>query len=236
MEQQKQNTHVSIIIPVYNEKDTIAEVIERVKEADIGPLKKEIIIIDDGSNDGTKEILRKINNAKVFFHEKNKGKGAAIKTGLQHANGSFILIQDADMEYNPKHYKALLAPLVSGKEQVVYGSRFSKGRFFNKNMYYSHWLGNIALTSITNILYGTRINDMETGYKVMNRDILKDIKLNADGFDIEPELTAKILKKGINIEEVPIDFHPRSFEEGKKINWKHGVSALWVLLKCKWND
>ncbi len=236
MEIQKQNNYVSIIIPVYNEKNTITELIEKVKNADTGLLNKEIIIVDDGSNDGTKDIVKKINNAKVFFHDKNKGKGAAIKTGLQHAKGDYILIQDADMEYDPKHYKALLAPLISGKVQVVYGSRFSKGRFFNKNMYYTHWLGNIVLTAITNMLYGTTINDMETGYKVIKSDVIKDMVLNSNNFDIEPELTAKILKKGITIEEIPIDFKPRSFEEGKKINWKHGISALWILFKYKFKE
>ncbi|MEK6921204.1 MAG: glycosyltransferase family 2 protein, partial [Nanoarchaeota archaeon] len=210
--------------------------LEKVKEANVAKLKKEIIIVDDGSTDGTKEILRKVNDAKVFFHEGNKGKGAAIRTGLQHATGDIVLIQDADLEYNPAEYQKLLEPIILGKADAVYGSRFTNGKVFNKNMYYSHCLGNIVLTSMTNLLYSSNLEDMETCYKVVKKDVLQGIELKSVRFEIEPELTAKILKKGVAIHEVPITFLPRGFHEGKKINWKDGVVALWTLIKYKFSD
>jgi len=227
---------VSIIIPVYNEKSTILEILARVKKAETAGLKKEIVIVDDGSTDGTKDILRKVNNVKVFFHDINKGKGAAIQTGLQHARGDVVLIQDADFEYNPEEYKALLDPIVRGKATVVYGSRFAKGKLFNKNMYYLHCFGNILLTNMTNMLYFSSLKDMETCYKIMRKDVLNGMDLKSMRFDIEPELTAKILKKGIKIEEVPISFVPRGFHEGKKINWKDGIVAAWTLIKYRFTD
>lgn len=236
MSDDKAMSTVSIIIPVYNEKNTILQLFENVKKAPTCNLKKELIIVDDGSEDGTKEVLKKINQAKVFFHETNKGKGAAIRTGLQHARGDIILIQDADLEYNPDEYEKLLQPILMGKTEVVYGSRFSYGKVFNKNMYYSHCLGNILLTKATNILYSSKLLDMETCYKVFKKDVLEGITLTADRFDIEPELTAKLLKKGIAIHDVPITFQPRGFHEGKKINWKDGIVALWTLMKYRFND
>ncbi len=233
MIEKKSVASVSIIIPVYNEKNTILDVLAKVKEAEVGKLKKEVIIIDDGSTDGTREILKDVNNAKVFFHEFNKGKGAAIRTGLQHARGEVVLIQDADLEYNPEEYKKLLEPIITSKADVVYGSRFANGKIFNKNMYYSHCIGNMVLTNVTNLLYGANLEDMETCYKVIRKEILNNIDLKSDRFEIEPELTAKILKKGINIHEVPISFAPRGFYEGKKINWRDGIIALWTLVKYR---
>lgn len=234
MTENKRIRCVSIIIPVYNEKETILKVLENVIKAEAGFLKKEIIIVDDGSTDGSRELLRNINaDVKVFFHLKNKGKGAAIRTGLQHATGDIVLIQDADLEYNPNNYNTLLHPIQEGTASVVYGYRFQFRRTFDKNMYYTHCIGNIILTLMTNILYNANLNDMETGYKVMKRDILHDIELKADGFDIEPEITAKILKKGIKIYQVPIEFKPRSFDAGKKITWKDGIIAAGVLIRCK---
>lgn len=236
MKEEKSMETLSIIIPVYNEKKTVLSVFEKVKKAPTSGLKKEIIIVDDGSDDGTKEILRNVNHAKVFFHEKNKGKGAAIRTGLQHARGDIILIQDADLEYNPEEYEKLLKPMIAGKAEVVYGSRLSHGKIFDKNMYYSHCLGNILLTQTINVLYASQLEDMETCYKVFKKEVLEGISLTADRFEIEPELTAKILKKGISIHEVPITFHPRGFHEGKKITWKDGIVALWTLLKYRFTN
>ncbi len=234
MDDNKAMSTVSIIIPVYNEKNTIMQLLEKVKKAPTCNLKKEIIIVDDCSEDGTKEVLKKINQAKVFFHEKNKGKGAAIRTGLQHTRGDIILIQDADLEYNPDEYEKLLKPIIAEKAEVVYGSRFAYGKVFDKNMYYSHCLGNMILTKATNLLYSSQLEDMETCYKVFKKDVLGGIELKSDRFEIEPELTAKLLKKGIAIHDVPITFQPRGFHEGKKINWKDGVIALWTLIKWRW--
>src|SRR3989338_4013195 len=172
MNETKEIGTVSIIIPVYNEKNTILEVLAKVKKAEVAGLKKEIVIIDDGSTDGTKEVLRKLNNTKVFFHEINKGKGAAIRTGLQHARGDIIIIQDADLEYNPEDYSILLKPIMAGVAAVVYGSRFSLKANFDKNMYYSHYIGNSVLTWLTNNLYGASLEDMETGYKVLKKEAI----------------------------------------------------------------
>lgn len=227
---------LSIIIPIYNEKKTIQALIEKVRKADVLGLKKELILVDDGSNDGTRDILKKIDNAKVFFHETNKGKGAAVKTGLQHARGDIVLIQDADLEYDPDDYKALLEPLLTKKTDVVYGSRFVQSKIFPKNMYYAHCVGNMLLTGMTNLLYSAKLSDMETCYKVMKKEALEGIQLHSTRYDIEPEITAKLLKKGFSIQEVPIQFNPRSFEDGKKINWKDGLVAAWTLVKYRFKE
>ncbi len=234
--QEAEKEILSIIIPIYNEKKTIQALIEKVRRADVLGLSKELILVDDGSDDGTRDILKKINNAKVFFHETNKGKGAAVRTGLQHARGDIVLIQDADLEYDPNDYSALLAPLIAKKTDVVYGSRFVKSKMFPKNMYYTHCLGNMVLTGMTNMLYSANLSDMETCYKAMRKEAVKGLELSSVGYDIEPELTAKILKKGISIHEVPIQFEPRSFEEGKKINWKDGLAAAWTLVKYRFKE
>jgi glycosyltransferase involved in cell wall biosynthesis len=224
---------VSIIIPVFNEVSTIKALLMAVQNADTCGLKKEIIVVDDGSTDGTRDILKKFNVVKVIFHDYNQGKGAAIRTGMKHATGDIILIQDADLEYNPSEYPLLLQPILDKKASVVYGSRFSHGRSFHKNMYYSHAIGNFLLSACTSILYFSKIEDMETGYKVMKKDVALSLNLKSSRFDIEPEITAKILKKGISIHEVPITFQPRSFHEGKKISWKDGLIALWTLIKWR---
>ncbi len=234
--QEAEKETLSIIIPVYNEKKTIQALIEKVRKADVLGLRKELILVDDGSNDGTRDILKKIDNAKVFFHETNKGKGAAVRTGLQHARGDIVLIQDADLEYDPNDYSALLGPLITKKTDVVYGSRFVKSRTFPKNMYYTHCLGNMVLTSMTNVLYSANLSDMETCYKAMRKEAVKGLELSSMRYDIEPELTAKLLKKGLSIHEVPIQFEPRSFEDGKKINWKDGLIAAWTLVKYKFKE
>lgn len=224
---------LSIIIPVYNEKNTVLEIIRRVEKAKL-PLgwEKEITIVDDGSNDGTKEKLGTIKKNKIIFHTANSGKGAAIRTGIENATGDIILIQDADLEYNPKEYKKLLKPLLSGPADVVYGQRNIK--FDPTNFQFIlHYFGNKLLTLITKILYFTKINDMETGYKVFKQAAIKQIKIESNRFDFEPEITAKTVRAGWKIENVPVSFNPRTAKMGKKINWKDGLVALYVLLRLR---
>lgn len=229
---------LTVIIPVYNEEKTVEKIIRKVKNAKLNAVKKEIIVVDDCSTDSTPDLLKKLKNRqiKAFFHKKNMGKGAAIRTGLENSNGDIILIQDADLEYSPHEYKKLLKPIVEGNAKVVYGSRLESIRKNINNMYKLHYIGNLFLTMLTNLLYGSRITDMETGYKVFRREVVKNIRLRADRFDFEPEITAKILKKGFRIEEVPIDFAGRKFEEGKKITWVDGIKAAYCLLKYRFLD
>jgi len=221
---------LSVIIPVFNESKTIKEIIEKVKAVDI---EKEIIVVDDFSTDGTREILKQIEGVKLIFHEKNKGKGAAIRSGIAAVTGSYVIIQDADLEYDPEEYHKVLAPILRGEAQVVYGSRFS-GEI--KHMSLTHSLGNKFLTLATNILYGAGVTDMETCYKMIKADILKNLKLKANRFEFEPEVTVKILKRGIKIQEVPISYKGRKWLEGKKITWRDGITALWTLLKYRFID
>jgi len=226
---------LSIIIPTYNEEKTIVEVIRQVKSVDISPVKKEIIIVDDGSTDKTRQILNLLpdKRMKVVFHEKNKGKGSAIRTGIDIATGDIIMIQDADLEYDINEYPKLLEPILTNKAVVVYGSRFTKR---HKPRYVIYYLGNILLTLLTNILYQARITDMETCYKVCKAEVIKNLKLRSQRFDFEPEITAKILKRRIKIYEVPISYHSRDFKEGKKITWKDGMKAIWYLVKYRFVD
>lgn len=226
---------LSIIIPVYNEKASIKEILDRVKGADIGEIEKEIITVDDFSTDGSREILKdeEEKGLKVLYHDRNMGKGATIRTALGHSTGDLILIQDADLEYDPEDYNKLLTPILKGKADVVYGSRFTGER---RNMLFWHWVGNRFLTLITNILYNTTLSDMETCYKLFKADVIKKIRIRSNRFDFEPEITAKILKKGIRIYEVPISYTGREFEEGKKITWRDGFSALWTLVKYRFVD
>jgi glycosyltransferase involved in cell wall biosynthesis len=220
---------LSVIMPVYNEKNSIHAIINKVLSV---PINKEIIVVDDCSKDGTRDILKTINNEciKVFFHDVNKGKGAAIRTGISHITGDYVIIQDADLEYDPFEYEKLLAPILAGEADVVYGTRFSGRR---QKISTLHYLGNLFLTVLTNVLYGTRLSDMETCYKMMKAPILKGIKLRANRFDFEPEITAKLLKKHLKIKEVPISYHGREWSEGKKITWKDGIAALWALTKYR---
>ncbi|MEA2036025.1 MAG: glycosyltransferase family 2 protein [Nanoarchaeota archaeon] len=228
---------LSIIIPSYNEKKTLLTVINRIKKQKTFNLRKEIIIVDDGSTDGTKKILKRLKGCKIQFHKRNKGKGAAIITGLRSATGNIILIQDADLEYNPNEYPRLLSPILKNSCQIVYGSRFKsrKGHLRDNHLTYTlHAIGNNFLTHITNLLYFANLTDMETCYKVFTRETLNQIgTLKAKGFDFEPEITAKFLKKGLKIKEIEIDYYSRDFNDGKKITWKDGIKAFFVLIKFR---
>jgi len=225
-------------MPVYNEEKTILKIINKVKNVKIKNITKEIIIVDDFSTDNTRKILSKLKDRsiKVIYHQKNRGKGSAIRTALKHVTGDLITIQDADLEYDPAEYQRLLKPIIEGKTKVVYGSRLETIRKNLRNMYKLHYIGNAFLTLMTNVLYGTKITDMETCYKVFRKEVIKDIKLRAKRFDFEPEITAKILKKGYRITEIPIGFVGRTFSEGKKITWKDGIKALFYLVKYRFTD
>ena len=225
---------VSVIIPAYNEQKTVAEIIKRVKAVSFADLavQKEIIVVDDGSTDGTREILSEIKGIKLFVHEKNKGKGSAIRTGLSHATGNIFIIQDADLELNPAEYPLLLNPILSGKTEVVYGSRYLN----NKHVTFLSMLANTAVTQTANILYGLHITDEATGYKVFTRHVLDSITLCCTRFEFCPEFTAKIAKKKFSIFEVPVSYAYRRPDEGKKVGWKDGFEALWTLLKYRFVD
>jgi len=226
---------LSIIIPVYNEEKTIAEVINRVLNVQLKNIEKEIIIVDDFSTDNTREILKKINNnkTKILYHAKNMGKGSAIRTALKYVTGDIILIQDADLEYKPEEHPKLIKPILDKKTKIVYGSRFTKQ---HKPRYLFYYMGNLILTFITNLLYNSNITDMETCYKVFTKDVIKNLKLKAKRFDFEPEITAKILKKHYKIYEVPISYKCRAVKEGKKITWKDGIKAIYYLMKYRFID
>ena len=227
---------VSIIIPVYNEKDTLLQLLEKVKQAGFSGLEKEIIMVDDCSTDGTTDILKKLStDYKVLFHEKNQGKGAAIRTAIKEAAGDFIVIQDADLEYLPDDYDKLLPLLINDEADVVYGSRF-KNTENSKNFILKNKLANKFLTFLTNILYGAEITDMETCYKAFKREFIQAVTIKSNRFDFEPEITAKIMKQKARLKEVPISYFGRGHEEGKKINWKDGVHAILTLIKFRFID
>lgn len=225
---------ISVIIPAYNEIKTIREIIDRVKET--GRVD-EILVVDDGSTDGTREVLHEMNDAgrvRALFHEKNSGKGAAVMTGIRNAVGDIIIIQDADLEYNPNEYPNLLKPIEDGMADVVYGSRFlGQAR---RPILFWNMVANKILTFVTNILYNNILSDMETGYKVFKRELVKDIPIHARRFDFEPEFTAKILKRKYRLYEVPIAFYPRDYSEGKKIKMWDAFEALWTLIKYRFVD
>lgn len=228
---------LSVIVPVFNERETLPVVVSKLKCI---PYDKEIVIVDDGSLDGTREYLEDVRRSlppeepiKILFHAQNCGKGGAIRTALQHVTGDVVIIQDADLEYDPEQYPILLEPILNGGQHVVYGSRFSGGGQFSS---LQQKLANRFLTFLTNIFYGSALTDMETCYKAMRCDIMKNLSLTATRFDVEPEITAKILKKGVHIHEVPIQYKGRDSKKGKKISWKDGFSAVWSILKWKWKD
>jgi len=223
---------LSIIIPVYNEKHTIEEVINRVRETDVG-MEKEIVIVDDGSKDGTQDVLNNLNfpDTKTFFHAKNQGKGAALHTGFSNAQGDIILIQDADLEYDPAEYPTLLKPILDGRADVVYGSRFLGGP--HRVLFFWHYVGNKLLTTLSNMLSNLNLTDMETCYKVIKKDVLDRITLKSKRFGFEPEITIKLAKLKVKIYEVPISYSGRDYSEGKKIGWRDGIAAIYDILRFK---
>jgi len=245
---------LSVLIPCYNERETIREIVARVRAVDmhmrvrdgrfglpVAPdgtveltVEKEIVIVDDGSQDGTRDILPELAalpDVFVHYHERNRGKGAAVRTAIEHAAGDIMLVQDADLEYDPREYPALLQPIIEGRSQVVYGSRFLGGP--RKAMLFWHMLGNKSLTLFTNILFDTILSDMETCYKVFTREVAQQLRLKSPGWGFDPEITAKILKRGYRIYEVPISYNGREYDEGKKISWRDGLTVMWTLLKYR---
>lgn len=245
---------LSVLIPCYNEKETIREIVARVRAVDIclrvrdgraAPptredgtvdliVDKELIIVDDGSQDGTRDILAELAqfpDVFVYLHERNQGKGAAVRTAIEKASGDIMLVQDADLEYDPRDYPALLQPIIEGRSQVVYGSRFLGGP--RRAMFFTHMLGNKLLTLFTNILFDTILSDMETCYKVFTREVARQLRLKSPGWGFDPEITAKILKRGYRIYEVPISYTGREYHEGKKISWRDGLTVAWTLLKYR---
>lgn len=222
---------LSVVIPIYNEKDTLEKICERVQRV---PIEKEIIMVDDGSTDGTRDILKQyenVDNIRVIFHPKNRGKGASIRTALNYISGDIVIIQDADLEYDPNDYLKLIEPLKHDGTKVVYGSRFLNPN--NEASYKRYYWGGRLLTFITNILYGQKLTDEPTCYKVFDATLLKSLDLKCNKFEFCPEVTAKISKKGISIKEIPINYAPRSIEDGKKISWKDGLVAILTLFKYR---
>jgi glycosyltransferase involved in cell wall biosynthesis len=222
---------LSVIVPVFDERNTLQEIVRRMRAVEL-PVDLEIVVVDDGSTDGTRKILAQIEDStvRVLLHPENRGKGAAIRTGLAAASGDLVLIQDADLEYDPEDWPKLLRPVLTGRADVVYGSRFTGER---RNMLFWHWVGNRFLSLVTNVLYNTTLSDMETCYKLFDKKILDGFRLKADRFDFEPEITAKVLRAGHRIYEVPISYAGRDFAEGKKITWRDGLVALYTLVKYR---
>ncbi|MHC4712784.1 MAG: glycosyltransferase family 2 protein [Planctomycetota bacterium] len=224
---------ISVVIPVYNEKNTIIQILDTVKAV---PLRKEIIAVDDFSTDGTREILQDMIDpeVRVFYHDVNKGKGAALRTGFDQVKGDIVIIQDADLEYNPREYFRLIRPILEGKADVVYGSRFIGES--HRVLFFWHYIGNRFLTLLSNTFTNLNLTDMETCYKVFRASLLEDIKVRSKRFGVEPELTAKFARKRCRIYEIPISYSGRDYSEGKKIGWKDGFSAIWNIIKFRFVD
>jgi glycosyltransferase involved in cell wall biosynthesis len=234
---------LSVLVPVYNEERTLEEVVRRVCAI---PMAKEIILVDDGSKDRSREILTRLkeenerandplNRIKVFLQPENQGKGAAIKTAISHVTGDVVIVQDADLEYDPKDYPSLLEPIQDGSADVVYGTRFAGGGAHRVHFFW-HSLGNRALTLLSNMLTNLNLSDMEVGYKVFRADVLKGIELKSNRFGFEPEITVKLAKRGYRFYEVPISYHGRTYEEGKKITWKDGIAALYYMIRFRFAE
>jgi glycosyltransferase involved in cell wall biosynthesis len=227
---------LSIVVPVYNEKDTLEEIIRRVQDT---PYAKEIIAVDDASVDGSRDILNRLSqqhdNLKVFFHDKNQGKGAALRTGFAQVTGEVVIIQDADLEYDPLDYPVLLDPIQKGLADVVYGSRLI-GAQPHRVLYFWHYMGNRCVTFLSNMFTNLNLSDMEVGFKVFKAEVLRDIKIKSNRFGVEPELTAKVAKQNFRVYEVPISYHGRDYAHGKKITWRDGIAAIFHILRFRFFD
>lgn len=229
---------LSVIVPIYNEHETLTEIVRRIRDVDLSALRltTEILLVDDGSTDGTRELLpglAELPSVRVFLLPRNRGKGAAVRTGIENATGDFLLVQDADLEYDPRDYPTLLRPILEGRSSVVYGSRFLGE---HKAMYYWHQVGNKLLTTFANILYNTTLTDMETCYKLCTREVARSFTLKQHRWGFDPEITAKILKRGHRIYEVPIAYNGREFEEGKKINWRDAFAVITSLVRYRFTE
>tara|TARA_B100000686_G_C16779646_1_gene970958 strand:- start:1369 stop:2052 length:684 start_codon:yes stop_codon:yes gene_type:complete len=225
---------ISIVIPVYNEETTLREIVSRIEAT---PYEKEVILVDDFSSDSSKSILEELQSRegfKVLYHEKNRGKGAALRTGFSEVSGEVVIIQDADLEYDPADYEQLLGPIKDGRADIVFGSRFLGGP--HRVMFFWHYVGNKTLTTLSNMLTNLNLTDMETGYKVFTKKVLDSLTLKCDRFGFEPEFTSKIARYNFRVYEVPISYSGRDYNQGKKITWKDGIAALWFIFKFRFLD
>ena len=224
---------ISVVLPAFNERNTIREIVDRVRKQ-LGDRAHEIIIVDDGSTDGSREVLSTLEDARVFFHEENQGKGAALRTGFEAVTGDVVIVQDADLEYDPRDYPKLLEPIEDGRADVVFGSRFLGGP--HRVLFFWHFLANNLLTLFSNMLTNLNLSDMETGYKVFRAEVLRGIRIRSNRFNFEPEITAKVARAKCRIYEVPISYSGRTYDEGKKIAFRDGLSALWTIFKFRFVD
>jgi glycosyltransferase involved in cell wall biosynthesis len=234
-EKPESRPRLSVVVPVYNEQHTLCELLSRVERAE--PADKEIVVVDDGSTDGSRELLAAYQERpgfRVFYQEKNAGKGAAVRRGFAEARGRVVIVQDADLEYDPAEYLRLLEPIESGLADAVFGSRFLAGP--HRVLFYWHYLGNRLITTLSNALTNINLTDMETCYKAIRRETLEKLKLRSDRFGFEPEITAKLARAGARIYEVPISYHGRTYSEGKKITWRDGLAALWWIVRYRFGD